>query len=490
LPSNFFQRRSKDKRIVIGLIGVFQPNFNVPLAKEIFQRTIGSLKKLEEGANIFSINPIPDLLSSPEEVARVTAELRKKVDFLLVQHCTLSRGDLIFPLVEVGAPLGLWAIPEPVPDGPLPLGSLVGMNLYSGIIGSYLEQRRIKFKWFFGEPENKLFLQRFLSTLKALRAIKILKDSRLVMVGGIAPGFYDLYFDERSIREKFGCSVLFCEFSQVLKKASQFPEKEISMVRGQIETEGIRTMIRDEDLEKAARVYLAFEEIAREYDAWGLAIECWPRFNKEMQFVPCSVIGRLNENGIIAACEGDILGALSMFILSVIADCSSTVMDLAGFDSLDDTILFWHCGPTAPSWAEGGKVRYRPHCNIGRNLPQQPFEGSGFVNDLVLKSQPVTIMRLTYGGQKMFLALGNSLGDTKKSYDGSRGWVGNLKVGEAKATALDFVNTIMVHKIEHHFPLVSGHLHDELRELGFWLDVGPLEMVPYRGYMQDPEVGS
>ncbi|MGQ9623730.1 MAG: hypothetical protein ACUVTO_10000, partial [Candidatus Caldatribacteriaceae bacterium] len=262
----------------------------------------------------------------------------------------------------------------------------------------------------------------------------------------------------------------------------------VSRVRREIEAEGISAMIRDEDLEKAARVYLSFEEIVREYGAWGLAIECWPRFNQEMQFVPCSVIGRLNENGIIAACEGDVLGALSMFILSIISGCSSTLMDLVGLDSSDDTVLFWHCGPAAPSWAERGRVCYRPHCNIGRNLPQQPFEGSGFVNDLVLKNQPITIMRLTRGGQRMFLAIGNSLGATKKSYDGSRGWVGNLKISEARATALDFVNSIMVHKIEHHFALAPGHLCDELKELGFWLDVKPLEMVPYRSYMQDPEI--
>ena len=489
MPNDSFQYRGKDRKTVVGLIGVFQPNFNVPLAKEVFQHTIGSLKKLEEKADTFSLNPVPDLLSSTEEVVEATKELRGKIDFLLVQHCTLSRGDLIFPLVEIGVPLGLWAVPEPTLDGPLPLGSLVGMNLYSGIIGSYLERRRIKFKWFFGEPESKVFLQRFLATLKALKAIKVLKDSRLVVVGNIAPGFYDLHFDEKSIREKFGCAVLFCELSQVLKKATQFSEKEVSAVRRKIEAEGVNVMVRDEDFEKAARVYLSFEEITREYDAWGLAIECWPRFNQEMQFVPCSVIGRLNEYGIIAACEGDVLGALSMFILGIIADCSPTIMDLARLDSLDETVLFWHCGPTAPSWAEGGKVRYCPHCNIGRNLPQQPFEGSGFVNDLILKNQPVTIMRLARGGQRMFLSLGNSLGDAKKSHDGSRGWVGNLKIGKAKATALDFVNTVMVHKIEHHFPLVPGNLYDELRELGFWLNVEPLEMVPYQSYMQDSKGG-
>lgn len=89
----------------------------------------------------------------------------------------------------------------------------------------------------------------------------------------------------------------------------------------------------------------------------------------------------------------------------------------------------------------------------------------------------------------MFLASGMSLGGNKKSYDGSRGWVGNLRIKEKEVSSLDFVNTVMVHKVEHHFPIIPGYFYEELQEVGFWLEIKALEMVPYRCYAQGSDRG-
>ncbi len=75
----------------------------------------------------------------------------------------------------------------------------------------------------------------------------------------------------------------------------------------------------------------------------------------------------------------------------------------------------------------------------------------------------------------------------KMSFDESRGWIGNLRILGEKASALDFVNTIMVNRFEHHFPIASGNLYEQLMEVCSWLHLEPTRPVSYRNYLQNSD---
>ena len=149
-------------------------------------------------------------------------------------------------------------------------------------------------------------------------------------------------------------------------------------------------------------------------------------------------------------------------------------MDLSKFDVQDDSILLWHCGVAAPCWANEEGVEYRVHT----------IQKVAFVNNMIFKAQPATIMRIADDGKKMFLATADILDKKKKSYEGSRGWLNNLHMGGKKISALDFINTVMVEGVPHHFPITRDNINDELMEAGAWLGVEPLEVVKYQRYMQ------
>jgi len=81
------------------------------------------------------------------------------------------------------------------------------MNMHGRRTDNYRKDLRINFKWFFGDVKSKLFLDRFNLTIDVLAALKSLSCSRLGLIGGIAPGFYDPYFDERKLGSIYGVSV-------------------------------------------------------------------------------------------------------------------------------------------------------------------------------------------------------------------------------------------------------------------------------------------
>ncbi|GAG80177.1 unnamed protein product, partial [marine sediment metagenome] len=290
-----------------------------------------------------------------------------------------------------------------------------------------------------------------------------------------APGFYDFYFDERKLRLKYGVSISYNEFSEILQKANSYPESKVTKLAEEIKKEGLNRGVKPQQFEKAARIFFALNEIAQENEYNALAISCWPKFQREYGFCVCSTIGRLNQNGVATSCEGDIPSALSMLLLNYLNQGHSMLMDLVKFDSEDDSLLMWHCGPAAECWADKKGLSYCPHY----------VDKVGIVNDLTFKPQPVTIMRITNEGSRISLANGDILEEEKKSFDGSRGWIGNLRILGEKGSALDFVNTIMVNHLEHHFPIASGNLYEQLMEVCAWLSLEPIKMVPYQNYLQN-----
>ena len=58
------------------------------------------------------------------------------------------------------------------------------------------------------------------------------------------------------------------------------------------------------------------------------ANKCWPAFQTQFKFVPCYVNSRLASKGIPVACETDIYGALSKYIITCATNLPATLLDI------------------------------------------------------------------------------------------------------------------------------------------------------------------
>lgn len=478
----------KLSKLNVGLVGVYLNKFPGD-AKEEFNKTLKDVEKLAKELD-FNFYPVPTPLETLEAVLKACQELdTRDLDFTLVQTSSLAAGELIYPLTKLKGYLGLWALPEPgtrtvhgQPEGFLPLNSLCGINLYASNLAWYARGYKKPVKWFYGEVDDELFHNRFEITLKSLRAIKGLKTAKIGLVGGIAQGFDDFWFDERVLQEKFGVQIFQLHgISEIVRSAENFGTTQVDKTIKAIRSESSRILVSDKEVEKSARLYLAFQELTRTNQYEALAISCWPKLQEQYQIAPCSVLGRLNENGIVASCEGDVVSAICMLLLNYLNGQPATLMDLATFDESDQTILFWHCGCGVNRWANQKGITLDKHFNLSGG---EPPERVGVVHDLVFKAQPTTVFRTMQDGKQMLLFTADVI-EGKKSYQGSRGWFGNLKFGEGQISVRDLINTIMVHKFPHHYPIALGNLTNELKEIAAWLGIKPLEKVSYQPYLQE-----
>lgn len=104
------------------------------------------------------------------------------------------------------------------------------------------------------------------------------------------------------------------------------------------------------------------------------ANKCWPAFESYFGFVPCFVNSRLAAQGIPIACEVDIYGALSEYILTCATELPATLLDInntvpddmykdAGEKTKNyksnDLFMGFHCGNTAGSCLIQGEMKYQ-----------------------------------------------------------------------------------------------------------------------------------
>lgn len=471
------------EKLKIGLACLRVDNFDGGM-QENFKEATTALKTYSDefGYDFFWH---PDLILTSDDVSAACAMIEEhRLDFLMIQITAFASGEAIIKLAKSCRCIGFWAIPESSHEGSNFVNSnnsFCGMNMACSIVSNYLKHLDINYKWFFGYPGDERFRNRFSITVRALNAIKKMSSSRVALIGGIAPGFNDFYYDERLAMGRLGVEIEGRhEFSEIYKRAHSYKESEVEPIAACYSCKNCGSDVKKEDIEISARYYKAYNEFAADNKYDALAVSCWPQI--KVDALACSVIGKLNQDCMPASCEGDVPGAVSMLMLKYITGVPITLMDMCGIDEADETALMWHCGPSPEFYADSNGAKTT--CSYQLNLAGETLSYA-LIHDMVFRPQPVTFMRITGEWDKMFLLDGSVIDYPKPSPDGSRGWIGNLRLNRESVRAIDLVNTIMTRGFQHHYPMTAGDISGVCMEIASWLGLDMLKPVEYQDYRQN-----
>ncbi|MBM3471349.1 MAG: fucose isomerase [Armatimonadetes bacterium] len=442
-----------ERRVVrVGLVPVVRPIFRGAHMglEEASRRSLEALSERLGFALVYIGAPVTDASEAESRAAEVAAlHSGGGLDFLLALHVTFATGDLVRPLLGLDMPLGLWALPEAAVDGPLPQNALCGLNL--GL--SLRTGRRTPVKWFYGSPDERAFQERLGITMRAMRGCRAVREGRVLWVGGTAPGFYRLEtVPELPLRiDRAPLEVLFDALSQV---------DEAGVTHRLAEMDEPLDMPR-EDLRSTIRLEIALERLAEGYD--GVALRCWPEVPERAGTMACAAFARLADRGCPYACEGDLAGLASMLAVAAVTGGPAALLDLSHAD--DEGLMFWHCGNTARSWADGA-TRLVPHFN--RGLPA--------VRDMRLAPGQVCGLRFLES-RKAAVYAGAVLGRAR-GYDGAAGWIGHLRWAGEPASPSGFLASVLNRRLPHHLAWGRGDEEEALLEMCSWLGHEPLPLDP------------
>ena len=193
-----------------------------------------------------------------------------------------------------------------------------------------------------------------------------------------------------------------------------------------------------------ARLYKAYTDYVKGHNIGALASRCWPDFFTAFGTPVCSVLSLLNDDGVAAACEADVYGALSMWIGMRLSGEPVFFGDPVSLDESESSLTFWHCGAAACSLARkdtGAEIGVHPNRKIG---PAMNFGCESFPGATIFR-----IGREPDGSFRFFIAEGEGL-------DKPRQFIGASLVVETDIESRLLVEESVLQGFEPHFAVMKG----------------------------------
>lgn len=428
--------------------------FDVELAEKIFAESKALLEQMQDVEAI-----IPEgLLTDPDMLKTFVETEGLAADVILFQDTTFTDGEFIQNAIDlVPVPVIIWGLKEPSIGGRLRLNSLTGVmstaNCLTNNERPYLYTR--------GNPDEAATVKSLDSQINVLTTIKKMRDLTIGVIGNYPGGFFFSGANEIDLRNAFGVDLKHYELHDWFDLAKEVEEAdyqpEIAFAEKQIVglNKTDHTVKRFAQFVKVAKDYISNDQLS------AIAMRCWPDFFLELKAAPCGVFSQLTEQGFPTACEADIHGSLSMYILQLLTKGNAPYMgDVVNIVPENNSIILWHCGFAPYSIANP---------ETGATAGVHPNRKIGLAMDFGIKPGEVTLFRVGYGpkGYRFVISKGEAL-DVPNSYQGTSAEI------KLERNADEFVTHTVDEGVEPHFAMVHGDVTKELLEMARVLNIETL----------------
>ncbi len=387
-------------------IPVGVPTFHLETAQEQFDRSVAALRGVDAG------------FVCPDKMLLTLDDLRAyldgvKPDLIVFQNLTFANAAYMSEVLRrFDCPLLLWTLREPVIDGGrLRLNSLTGAYSAANTLRAFDGR---PFLYAYGAPEEEKVLSAVKAAVQAAKVKSAMRTLRLSAVGHTPQGFGFGRALDSELMNVFGVELESIEARELIDRAKGFTDEECAeyLARSERATCGFDKTPEKNRLDHA-RLFKAYTDYIHSHNIGALASRCWPDFFTDFGTPVCAVLSLLNDEGVAAACEADVYGALSMWIGMQLSGESVFFGDPVALDEAESSITFWHCGAAACSLARkdtGAAIGVHPNRKIG---PAMDFGCEAFPAATVFR-----IGREPDGSFRFFIAEGSVL-DKPKQFTGT-----------------------------------------------------------------------
>jgi L-fucose isomerase-like protein len=149
---------------------------------------------------------------------------------------------------------------------------------------------------------------------------------------------------EKLIKQNWGPEIVDIPFNEIEKRVSSFQETaEAVKLAEEMIANSTETIEPDwKDITEAAAIYLALKEIITEYKIDAITVKCFDLL-PVLKNTACYALAILNEDGVVAACEGDIITATGMVIARELTGKPSFMANPCQIDIEKRLITLAHC---------------------------------------------------------------------------------------------------------------------------------------------------
>ena len=247
---------------------------------------------------------------------------------------------------------------------------------------SYLRQNNMKGEIIHGSAVYITKRIKLLSQVEDAR--NTLLGSRLGIIGQPSDWLISSSVDERVVRQRFGVELVNIPMNELLDVISETPEP---LSEDFSDIDSIRS-----SLPGANKIYKALKTLVENYQLQGFTLRCFDLLTA-IKNTGCLALAKLNAEGIVAGCEGDVPAMISMMIVRSLLGVSGFQANPSRIDPETGELIFAHC--TIPlNMVE--RFEYDTHFESGIGVGIRGF----------MKEGPVTVFKVSGDKSRHFIAEG------------------------------------------------------------------------------------
>ncbi|MBQ6208682.1 MAG: hypothetical protein IJK42_02770 [Prevotella sp.] len=248
---------------------------------------------------------------------------------------------------------------------------------------SFLCQQGIKGEVIHGKAD---FIAKRIDTLaKVGKARRELNGCRLGIIGKPSDWLIASHADPELVKETLGINLIDIPMQELLEEIAATPLREVDETTTE---ESIKKA-----LPGANQIYEALKAIIERHRLQGFTIRCFDLLTA-VHNTGCLALARLNAEGIVAGCEGDVPTMLTMKITQSLVGMTGFQANPSAIDPETGELLFAHC--TIPfNMVE--RYEYDTHFESGIGVGIRGF----------MKEGPVTIFKVSGDLSRHFVAQGD-----------------------------------------------------------------------------------
>lgn len=200
---------------------------------------------------------------------------------------------------------------------------------------TFLEAKSLKGEIIHGSIED--VSQRVYEIAKIEESLQSFKNVNLGVIGKPSNWLIASNVDHQFIQNKVGLNLIDIHTDELIREINQHDMGEIANL------DEFKKLAKNDDiLTGALEIYGALKRLIKKYRLNGLTIRCFDLLEL-FHNTSCLALAMLNQEGIIATCEGDVPSLLTMFIVKSLTQQSSFQANPCRIDTSVNEMVLAHC---------------------------------------------------------------------------------------------------------------------------------------------------
>ena len=305
-------------------------------------------------------------------------------------------------------------------------------------IASFLKQKGKKVEIIHGDSD---YIAKRIKELSKIFEVKSrLASTKLGVIGKPSDWLIASDVNYNKIKDTLGISLIDVEMDELVKEIDQnhnFAHPRLKDIR--------EKGFNKKSIEGALKIYSGLKAIVNKYKLDGITVRCFDLLGIYKN-TGCLGISLLNNEGIVAGCEGDVPALLSMTILNLLTDEPVFMANPSSIDLNKNEIIF-------------------AHCTLPLNMPDEFYLKTHFESGLGvgikgdIRGGEATVFKLSGDSKEYFVSGGEIIENLSKE---------NLCRTQIRLKMNEDVKFFLQNSIGNHHLICKGDYSDLVREFFKW----------------------